>query len=87
MASEIRRLRVLAEDAPVLVFGSRVDGRLAEGGLRAGASGFIHAGMRPAQIVQAVEMASEGETVIPGVLIGGLLGKRLFLRFPRILDP
>lgn len=87
MTSEIGRLRTLAEDAPVLVFASRVDRRLAEVALRAGASGFIYAGMRPAQIVRAVEMASEGETVIPGVLIVGLLGKRLFLRFPRILDP
>lgn len=65
VASEIRRLRDLVPDVPNIVFGLNVDPGLAKDAIRAGARGFIHAGMPPAQIVRALFLASRGEVVIP----------------------
>lgn len=85
--SKISRIRVQTSNAPVLVFGSSPDPRLAEEALRAGASGFIHAGMRPERISLALSLATGGEVLIPRQLLGELLGKRLFLQRPMLLDP
>jgi DNA-binding NarL/FixJ family response regulator len=85
--SKIRRIQAQTSNAPVLVFASSPDPRLAEEALRAGASGFIHAGMRPERIPLALSLASGGEVLIPRQLLGELLGKRLFLRRPMLLDP
>jgi DNA-binding NarL/FixJ family response regulator len=41
-----------------------MDARLAQSALRAGASGLIHAGMRPEQIVRALRLASAGKIVV-----------------------
>ena len=46
---------------------------LARDALRAGASGFVHAGMTPDQLVRAVSVAIRGETVAPRQLLGYLL--------------
>jgi DNA-binding NarL/FixJ family response regulator len=64
VALEVRRLRSSTPASALLVFEMRVDPHLALKALRAGASGFIHAGMHPAQIVQAVRRASEGKGVV-----------------------
>ncbi len=64
IASQVRHLRSSIPDAAVLVFEMRVDLRQSLKALRAGASGFLHAGMDPEQIVRAVRRASEGKTVI-----------------------
>jgi DNA-binding NarL/FixJ family response regulator len=85
--SRIRRVHALAPGAPVLVFGQREEPRLAKEALRAGACGFVHAGMRPEQIALALLLASEGEILIPKNLLGELLGQRLFTRRPKLLDP
>jgi DNA-binding NarL/FixJ family response regulator len=87
VAQQMRRLRIQVPNAAVLVFGSRLEPRLAEEALRAGASGFIHAQMRPNRITLALSLASEGEVLIPRELLGELIGQRLFLRRPRLLDP
>jgi len=58
---------------PILVFGSHLDLPLARNALRAGASGFVHAGMTPDQIVRAVAVAARGEIVAPRELLGYLL--------------
>lgn len=58
---------------PILVFGSHLDLPLARDALRAGASGFVHAGMTPDQLVRAVSVAIRGETVAPRQLLGYLL--------------
>jgi hypothetical protein len=43
--------------------------------------------MRPEKIALALSLASEGEVLIPRELLGELIGQRLFLRRPRLLDP
>ncbi len=64
IASEVKRIRKLLPDAAVLVFAMDMNVRLAQGALRAGASGVIHAGMRPEQIVRAVQLASAGKIIV-----------------------
>jgi DNA-binding NarL/FixJ family response regulator len=75
VASEVRRLRTLVPDASLLIFGLRLDPQLAKTAIRAGARGFIHAGMQPGQIVRALAVVAEGATAIPRGLLEGLLGK------------
>ena len=60
-------------EASILVFGLHEDLPLARAALRAGARGFIHAGMRPEQLLRAVEVAAEGEIVAPRRLLEYLI--------------
>ncbi len=60
-------------EASILVFGLHEDLPLARAALRAGARGFIHAGMRPEQLIRAVEVAAEGEIVAPRRLLEYLI--------------
>jgi two-component system nitrate/nitrite response regulator NarL len=53
----------------------RVDLRQSLKALRAGARGFLHAGMGPEQIVQAVRRASEGKTVISEEMLEKLIAQ------------
>ncbi len=76
VASEVRRLRASNPDAALLVFDMRVNQQLAAKALRAGASGFIHAGMRPEHIVRAVRRASERKVVIPEGLLEKLVAEQ-----------
>jgi DNA-binding NarL/FixJ family response regulator len=72
------RVKRLKEENPggaILVFGSRLDLSLARAALQAGARGYIHAGMRPEQIVRAVEVAAQGEIVAPRQLMEYLLAR------------
>ena len=46
-----------------------MDARVAWDALRAGARGFIHAGMPPDQVVRAVTVAAAGELVAPRELL------------------
>lgn len=73
VASEVRSLRKLFPDAPALVCGLHVDARLAKDALQAGARGFIHVGMPPAQILRALSLASKGEVVIPREVLQSLV--------------
>ena len=75
VAREVKRLRSLVPDAPVLVlgFGGHDELALVRSAIRAGACGFIHLGMQPSQIVSALTLASEGEFVIPTELVAGLI--------------
>jgi DNA-binding NarL/FixJ family response regulator len=57
----------------ILLFGWHLDLSLARDALRAGASGFIHAGMTPAQLVRAIAVAAKGELVAPRELLPYLL--------------
>ncbi len=61
-----------------MVFGLYLDLALARGALRNGARGFIHAGMAPAQILRALEVASEGEIVAPRQLLEYLIATEEF---------
>jgi DNA-binding NarL/FixJ family response regulator len=83
----MRRLQSQAPNSPVVVFSQTNEPRLVEAALRAGAGGFVHAGMRPQTIAMALTLASEGEVLIPREVLGELLGQRLFLRRPWLLDP
>ena len=70
---EVKRLKEENPEATILVFGSGLNLPLARAALRAGARGYIHAGMRPEHIVRAVEVAAEGEIVAPRKLMEYLL--------------
>ena len=87
IVSEMRRLQPQAPNSPVVVFSQTKEPRLVAEALRAGASGFVHAGMRARTIALALALASEGEVLIPREVLGELLGQRLFLRRPWLLDP
>jgi hypothetical protein len=85
--SEMKRIRALAPDAPVLVFCHSTEPRLVTKALQMGVSGFVHAGMSPERIALALTSAFEGEVLIPRELLGELLGQRLFLQQePIVLD-
>jgi len=84
--SEVSTIRQLTPDSPILVFGSNADPELAEEALRAGANGFVYAGMGPERIARVISLASESEVVIPRELLGELVGLRLFLKMPKILE-
>ncbi len=73
LTERVKRLREANPDAPILVFGLHRDLPLAWAALRAGARGFIHAEMRPEQVIRALKVAKEGEIVAPRELLGYLL--------------
>ena len=56
---EIRCLRSLLPDVPILVLGFRVDTQLARTALLAGAHGFVYLEMQPVQIIRALSAALE----------------------------
>ena len=89
VASEVRRLRLLNPDAALLLFDTRVDQRLAKIALRAGASGFIHGGMRPEQLVRAIQRASSsvGKAVISEELLEVLMTEESKTEHLRVLTP
>jgi DNA-binding NarL/FixJ family response regulator len=76
VGSEVRRVRhlqALAADAPVLVLGLRVTPQLSRSALLAGARGFLHLGMKPAQVVYVFLEASKGEIIVPRKLLEAFL--------------
>jgi DNA-binding NarL/FixJ family response regulator len=73
VSERVRHLKEENPDVAILVFGSWLDLPLARAALRAGARGYIHAGMRPEHIVRAVEVAAGGEIVAPRKLMEYLL--------------
>jgi DNA-binding CsgD family transcriptional regulator len=73
-ASEVERPRVLVPGAPVRgpelgLYDLRVARRI----LRAGASGFLHLGMEPSQIVRALSVTLEGQLALPRELLNRLI--------------
>jgi DNA-binding NarL/FixJ family response regulator len=73
VASEVRRLRAVYKDAPILVLGLSLQPRLARSALLAGADGFVYPGMQPVQIVKLLEVASGGESLLPRELLEAFL--------------
>ena len=73
ISDSVGRIKEQNPGASVLVFGLHEDLPLARAALRAGARGFIHAGMRPEQLLRAVEIAAEGEIVAPRRLLEYLI--------------
>ena len=74
-ASVERHRKLSPSTAPILVFGWHLDLPLAREALRAGASGFIHAGMTAAQLARALAVAAKGELVAPRELLPYLLAQ------------
>ncbi len=64
-----RHVREASPEAPILVFASRNDSKLAEAALRCGARGFVHAEMPPEQLLRAFEVVLEGEIAAPRGLL------------------
>ena len=69
----VRRIQKQSEGVLILVFGLYLDLSLARAALRAGARGFIHAGMTPQQITRAIQIAIEGQIVAPRQLLEYLI--------------
>jgi DNA-binding NarL/FixJ family response regulator len=55
--------------SPIVVFSPHLNLPLARDALQAGASGFVHAEMRPDQLVRALTVATRGELVAPRELL------------------
>jgi DNA-binding NarL/FixJ family response regulator len=63
--------------SPILIFGSQLNLPLARDALQAGASGFVHAGMTPDQLVRAIAVATRGEIVTPRELVRYLIDEQM----------
>ncbi len=90
LVSEVRRLKASNPQAAVLLFDLREEPWLVHKALRAGASGFLHAGMSPEQIVRALRLAAEGkQAVLPEALLGDSLpeGQEPAMADPTVLTP
>ena len=73
VSEDVERALKTNPQALVMIFGLYLDLALARAALRSGARGFIHAGMKPEQIVRALRVASEGEIVAPRQLLEYLI--------------
>jgi DNA-binding NarL/FixJ family response regulator len=80
-AREVESIRAQAPNATILVCALAPDLHLARGALKAGASGFLHTGMPPEQILRALSAALRGEVVLPRELL------RLWVDEQRRLEP
>lgn len=66
----IEILQGITPEARVLVFSFNYDLNLAWETLQAGARGFLHGGMRPEQILRALQVVREGKIAAPRALLG-----------------
>lgn len=73
LSGSIRYIQELNSDIPSLIFSLHLDLRLAKAAFQAGARGFIHARMQPAQIVRAIEVTQKGQLAAPRQLLEYLL--------------
>lgn len=69
LSEGVKRIRRASPDAPILIFGLHLDLPLARDALQMGTRGFVHAGMKPQQVVRAVRVVLEGEIVAPRQLL------------------
>ncbi len=69
VGQEVQKIQAQAHNAAILVFAPTPNLRLARCVLKAGASGLIHAGMPPEQILRALSVALRGEVVLPRALL------------------
>jgi DNA-binding NarL/FixJ family response regulator len=74
LSERVEYYQELSPDAPpVVVFSPQLVLPLARDALLAGASGFVHAEMKPDQLVRALAVAARGELVAPRELLGYVL--------------
>lgn len=69
----VKRIRKQSPSTLILVFGLYLDLAAARTALRAGARGYIYAGMQPDQILRALKVAKEGQIVAPRQLLEYLI--------------
>ena len=87
IAQQVKSARALAPHSVVLIFVLSPNLRLARGALEAGASGLLHAGMHPEQILRAIRVALQGETVLPRCLLSEWVDKHHPPELGLILSP
>jgi DNA-binding NarL/FixJ family response regulator len=75
LPKSVERVQKLYPEASILVFGPHADRPQAYAALKAGARGYIHAGMKPDQLVRALRVASKGEIVAPRKLLEYLVSE------------
>jgi DNA-binding NarL/FixJ family response regulator len=59
--------------APILLFGLGADQQVFQAAFGAGASGYLHSGLLPEQIISAISLVSTGQMVVPKELLKGLV--------------
>jgi DNA-binding NarL/FixJ family response regulator len=69
VASAVRTTKAAAPDAAVLVLGPSLELPLICAAVSAGARGFLHTGMPPAQLARAVSVVLAGEMALPRELL------------------
>lgn len=69
LSEEVERVRASNSNAAILVFGIHADLPLARAAFEIGTRGFIHAGMTPDQVANAVTVAANGEPIVPQELL------------------
>lgn len=85
-AQEVRHLQALVPNVPIVVFCFQLDLPLVRAALQAGARGFTHADMQPAQIIRTLSFVSAGEIVVPNEVLEDLVGGEA-RPTPAILSP
>ena len=73
IVSEVKRLKEMVPHAPILLFGLGVDQQVFKAAFGAGASGYLHSGLLPEQIISAISLVSTGQMVVPKELLKGLV--------------
>ncbi len=82
----IERVMKASPDASVLVLGLHEDLSLAMAALKAGARGFVHAGMNPEQVARAISVVARGEEVVPRWMLRHLVDEVTY-KEPEELSP
>ena len=75
LSESVERAQEANPRAVIMVLGLREDLALAAAALRAGARGFVHAGMSPEQVARAISVAMEGKLVAPRTIVEYLLDR------------
>ena len=75
IVSEVKRLKEMVPHAPILLFALGVDQQVFQAAFGAGASGYLHSGLLPDQILSAISLVCTGQMVVPRELLKGLVGE------------
>jgi DNA-binding NarL/FixJ family response regulator len=87
ITSELKRLRTLVPDVPIVVFGLRPDRDLARIAVQENAQGFVHAEMSPESIVHALSLTLQGAYVLPRGISENVVSDESFSSELAIFDP
>src|SRR5919205_1743751 len=73
IVSEVKRLKEMVPHAPILLFSLGVNQQVFQAAFGAGASGYLHSGLMPEQIISAISLVCTGQMVVPRELLKGLV--------------